>query len=81
MNSELTDNITFFDIFEEQCRDICSGVNFNLAIIQLQKDKHIYVFEDKGRKVCILNMIFFSLKISSFLLFNVKHGKFASFSF
>lgn len=75
MNSELTDNITFFDIFEEQCRDICSGVNFNLAIIQLQKDKHIYVFEDKGRKVCILNMIFFFFENFVFLIIQCKTWK------
>lgn len=51
VNSEITDNVIFLDTFEEQCKDICIGTNFDLAIIQLQKEKHAYVFEDKGRKV------------------------------
>lgn len=51
VNSEITDNVVFLDTFEVQCKDICMGTNFDLAIIQLQKEKQVYVFEDKGRKV------------------------------
>ncbi|XP_054724596.1 charged multivesicular body protein 7-like [Uloborus diversus] len=51
VKSELVDNIIFLDVFEEQCKDICENINFTLAVMQLQKDCSVHVFEDDGRKV------------------------------
>lgn len=49
--AEAIDNSIFFENFEEKCRDICTGINFRLALVQLQKEKKAYVFNDSGKEI------------------------------
>ncbi|KFM63770.1 Charged multivesicular body protein 7, partial [Stegodyphus mimosarum] len=50
-DSDSMDDIMFLSNFEEECKNICTGTNFQLAVIQLQKDKNASVFEECGKKV------------------------------
>lgn len=51
VDTKWTDNAVFLEHFKQECKDICSDSNFQLAVIQLQRDKLAYVFEEYGEKV------------------------------
>ncbi|KAG8194820.1 hypothetical protein JTE90_017259 [Oedothorax gibbosus] len=51
VDTKWTDNAVFLEHFKQECKDICSDSNFQLAVIQLQREKLAYVFEEYGEKV------------------------------
>ncbi|GIY01136.1 charged multivesicular body protein 7 [Caerostris extrusa] len=51
VDTKWTDNAVFLEHLKQECRDICSESNFQLAVIQLQREKKACVFEEYGEKV------------------------------
>ncbi|XP_055937783.1 charged multivesicular body protein 7-like [Argiope bruennichi] len=51
IDTKWTDNAVFLEHLRQECKDICSESNFELAVMQLQREKIASVFEEYGEKV------------------------------
>lgn len=51
VNSQWTDNVIFLEALEEQCKDICTGMSLQMALIQMQKDSEALLIEVNGMQV------------------------------
>lgn len=51
VNSQWTDNVVFLETLEEQCKDICTGMNLQMALTQLQKDNEVLLLQVNGQQI------------------------------
>ncbi|GFR26679.1 charged multivesicular body protein 7 [Trichonephila clavata] len=51
VDTKWTDSAIFLEHFKQECKNICSDSNFQLAVMQLQRTKQACVFEEYGEKV------------------------------